>query len=72
MIDKKELRIKAKNIRKNLPMKEISGQLVDLIRKNKVYSDSKNVMLFYPTEFEVDLRELFNDNKNFYSAFFKL
>ena len=23
-------------------------------------------MLFYPTEFEIDLRELFNDNKNFY------
>ena len=66
MTDKIELRKKAKNIRKNLPMKEISGQLVDLIRKNKVYSDSKNVMLFYPTEFEVDLRELFNDNKNFY------
>lgn len=66
MTDKIELRKKAKNIRKNLPMKEISGQLVDLIRKNKVYSDSKNVMLFYPTEFEADLRELFNDNKNFY------
>ncbi len=67
MADKIELRKKAKNIRKNLPMKEISGQLVDLIKKNAVYCDSKNVMIFYPTEFEVDLKELSkDDNKNFY------
>jgi len=66
MIDKIELRKKAKNIRKNLPMKEISSQLVCLIRENTVYRASKNIMLFYPTEFEVDLRELLKDDKNFY------
>jgi 5-formyltetrahydrofolate cyclo-ligase len=66
MTDKIELRKKAKNIRKKLPMKQISTNLVDLIMKNDIYINSKNIMLFYPTEFEVDLRELFNDNKNFY------
>ena len=66
MIDKNELRIKAKNIRKNLPMKEISAQLAALIKQNELYRNAKNIMLFYPTQFEVDLIELLNDNKNFY------
>lgn len=66
MIDKNELRIKAKNIRKNLPMKEISAQLATLIKQNELYRNAKNIMLFYPTQFEVDLIELLNDNKNFY------
>lgn len=66
MTDKIELRKKAKNIRKNLDMKKISADLCNLVRQNKIYIDAKNVMLFYPTEFEVNLRELFDDNKNFY------
>lgn len=66
MTDKNELRIQAKNIRKNLNIKKISAVLVNLIRQNEVYQNSKHVMLFYPTEFEIDLRDLFNDNKNFY------
>lgn len=66
MTDKIRLRIKAKEIRKNLPMKEISAQLVALVRKNKTYIQAKNVMLFYPTEFEIDCKALFNDDKNFY------
>lgn len=66
MTDKIELRKKAKNIRKNLDMKKISADLTDLIRKNEIYLQAKNVMLFYPTEFEVDLRKLFDDNKKFY------
>ena len=66
MTDKNELRLKAKNIRKNLQMKEISARLADLIRQNEIYISAQNVMLFYPTEFEVDLKELVNDNKNFY------
>lgn len=66
MTDKIELRKKAKNIRKNLDMKKISADLCNLVRQNKIYIEAKNVMLFYPTEFEVDLRELFDDNKKFY------
>ena len=66
MTDKIELRKKAKNIRKNLDMKKISADLCNLVRQNKIYIEAKNVMLFYPTEFEVDLKELFDDNKKFY------
>ena len=66
MTDKIELRKNAKNIRKNLPLKQISAQLTALIRENDIYIKAQNVMLFYPTEFEIDLRELFNDDKNFY------
>ncbi len=66
MTDKIELRKKAKNIRKNLDMKKISADLCNLVRQNKIYIEAENIMLFYPTEFEVDLRELFDDNKNFY------
>lgn len=66
MTDKIELRKKAINIRKNLPMKEISAQLTALVKQNELYKNAKNIMLFYPTKYEVDLRELFNDDKNFY------
>ena len=66
MFDKNELRIRAKNIRKELPMGKISLNLIDLIRKNEIYINAKHVMIFYPTKYEVDLRELINDDKNFY------
>lgn len=66
MTDKNELRTKAKNIRKNLPIKEISEKLADLISQNEFYISARNIMVFYPTEFEIDLRKLFNDDKNFY------
>ncbi len=66
MIDKNELRKKAKNIRINLPMEEISAQLVNLIRTNKYYIKANNIMIFYPVKYEVDLRELLNDDKKFY------
>ena len=66
MTDKIELRKKAINIRKNLPMKEISAQLTALVKQNELYKNAKNIMLFYQTKYEVDLRELFNDDKNFY------
>lgn len=66
-MDKKtDLRINAKNIRKSLPICEISAKLVEKIRQNKVYVNAKNVMLFYPTKEEFDLRSLLTDDKNFY------
>lgn len=63
---KTDLRIKAKSIRKTLPICDISQKLVGLIRDNKDYIKAKSVMLFYPTGDEIDLRELLNDDKNFY------
>ncbi len=61
-----DLRIKAKGIRKSLPIGEISEKLVELIRNNPYYKKAQNVMLFYPTRDEVDLRALLSDDKTFY------
>ena len=66
MNGKNELRNKAKEIRRNLDMEKVSAKLCGEIRKSGVYKASKNIMLFYPKPNEVDLRELFGDDKNFY------
>jgi len=67
MINKEELRNKAKNIRKNLPIKEISSNIVNRIKNSDLYSVSDNIMLFYPLKNEIDLLELLNDKtKKFY------
>ena len=63
---KNELRKFAKQIRKTLDIPEKSRVLTDLIRQNESYKTSKNVMLFYPTKFEINFLDLLNDNKNFY------
>lgn len=66
-MDKKTvLRANAKNIRKNLPLDEISVNLAAKIKRDDNYIAAKNVMLFYPTKFEVNLLSLLEDNKNFY------
>lgn len=63
---KTDLRIRAKSIRKSLPICEISEKLTKLVQKHSVYIEAKNVMLFYPTKYEIDLRGLLEDDKNFY------
>ena len=63
---KTDLRIKAKNIRKNLEIKRISQKLVEQIRLHPAYLNAKKVMVFYPKIYEIDLRELFNDSKTFF------
>ncbi len=66
MDNKINLRVEAKNIRKSLPRDLISHKLVQLLREDDLYINSKNVMIYYPMKFEIDLRELLNDDKNFY------
>ena len=66
MNDKNDLRIYAKNIRKNLLLSEISFRAVEKIRACDLYKNSNNVMLYYPTKYEINLLELLCDNKNFY------
>lgn len=64
---KKELRIWAKNKRKELDMTSISKILVDKLRQTNEYKISKNIMIFYPLESEVDLLSLTEDDtKAFY------
>lgn len=66
MNNKTDLRTKAKTIRKTLPMSEISQQLTEQIRQHPFYMNAQNVMIFYPTKYEVNLLDLLSDNKNFY------
>lgn len=67
MNKKTDLRIKAKAIRKDLDIIEVSEKLTCLVRASTQYQQAQNVMLFYPTKFEVNLLGLLDDvGKNFY------
>lgn len=65
-MDKSNLRIKAKNLRRTLDMDAISSGLVKQIREFEPYILAKNVLIYYPMKHEVNLLELLNDTKNFY------
>ena len=66
-MDKKtQLRINAKNIRKELDIKLISRKLCIKMRCTDFYNTAKHVMLFYPLKYEIDTRELLDDDKKFY------
>jgi len=66
MDNKTDLRLYAKNIRKNLPLEIISKKAVEYLREDDLYKNSKNIMLFYPTKNEINLLEILQDDKNFY------
>lgn len=66
MDNKTEVRLKAKNIRKNLDIENISHKLCQKIKTLEEYKNSNHVLLFYPLENEINLLELINEDKNFY------
>ena len=66
MDSKSDLRKIAKDLRKNLNIEEISKTICTKIRNLEDYKCAHNVMIFYPMKYEIDLRDLLNDNKNFY------
>ena len=66
MESKSDLRLKAKNIRKTLDISNISYELCKKIRCLDIYKSAQNVMIFYPMKYEIDLRDLLKDEKNFY------
>ena len=66
-MDKQQLRIWVKEERKKLDIEILSCELVKKLRESEEYKQAKNIMLFYPKEFEVNLLELIKDkSKNFY------
>ena len=66
-MDKKSLRIIAKDLRSRLDMEKISLQLVMSLKKSDEYIKSNNVMIYYPLKNEVNLLSLLDDrDKNFY------
>lgn len=66
MKSKTDYRLYAKELRKTLDIKSLSQKFCEKIRLEQHYISAKHVMLYYPTEYEIDLRDLFKDNKNFY------
>lgn len=66
MDSKSVLRAKAKDIRKTLDIANISKIIVSKIRNMDYYKSAKNVMIFYPMKYEINLLDLLNDDKSFY------
>ena len=66
MNNKTDFRIKAKSIRKGLDIDKISAILCEKIQQNTQYQMAKNVLFFYPLEYEINLLELVRDEKKFY------
>lgn len=67
MNEKTDLRIKFKELRKSFDLKQISSQIVQNVKNCSFYQSANNIMIYYPTKFEINLLDLTNDtNKNFY------
>ena len=66
MDNKTTLRIKAKEIRRSINIADMSDILVKKIRLQQYYKNAKNVLIFYPKRYEVNLLALLDDEKNFY------
>ena len=58
MDSKIDLRIKAKSIRKYLNISKISSLAVSKIRDVDIYKEARNVLIFYPMRYEIDLLAL--------------
>lgn len=66
MDSKSDLRKKAKCIRKSLSIAEKSKIAIEKIRENTLYILAKNVLIYYPLRYELNLLALLDDEKNFY------
>ena len=66
MENKTDLRLHAKEVRKTLDIADISKKIVRKIKTLAAYKSAKNVMLFYPMTYEIDLRKLLKDDKKFF------
>lgn len=67
--NKSELRNFAKNLRKEVFSYEKNKKILTTLRNFDKYKSAKNIMAFYPLEYEIDLRELFvknEDKKNWF------
>ena len=65
-MQKSELRIWAKNIRKELDTQSISSARCQKIRATGLYKEAEHIMIFYPLPNEINLLPLLDDNKTFY------
>ena len=66
MDNKTDLRVRSKSIRKTLDITRLSEQAAAKIRQTELYKNAKNVLIFYPMQYEINLLELLEDDKKFY------
>ena len=67
MKNKSQIRKWAKELRKQIDIKSVSEVLVEKLKQTIEYKSAENIILFFPLENEIDLRELLKDKtKNFY------
>lgn len=66
MENKTDLRAKIKNLRKTLDINTVSDIITAKIRKHPAFLDAKNVMLYYPLKYEINLLPLLSEKKDFY------
>ena len=66
-MNKQELRKWVKEERKKLDIEALSNIFVQKLKDTSEYKKAKNVMLFYPLNYEINLLKLLDDNsKHFY------
>lgn len=65
-MDKQSLRKKAKEIRRGLDIEALSGVAVAKIQEMPEFQRAKNVLLYYPLEYELNFLGVCDCEKNFY------
>ena len=66
MDDKNLLRKNFKILRKELDITSKSQILCNKLREKEFYKMAKNILIFYPKEFEINTLDLLKDDKNFF------
>lgn len=66
MNNKTDLRIKAKSIRKTLDIEQLSNNAILKIKQNILYKNAKNILIYHPLRYEINLLDLTKDDKNFF------
>lgn len=66
MENKTDLRIWAKSLRKTLPLDAISAKIVRKIRQNPEFQQAKNVLLYSPSKYEINLLALLEEDKKLF------
>lgn len=67
MNNKTSLRLKSKEIRAGLDIKQISSLIVKNIIESEIFQKAQDIMIFYPLKDEINLLGLLDiSNKNFY------
>lgn len=66
MVSKTDLRIRFKQERKTIDLELVSDFLTNELKKKDYYKNSKNILIFYPLKYEINVLKLLDDNKNFY------